>query len=40
VDAPLLFGKSPDDFGYDISVLEEDVDEFEEYSCRKVEHEG
>ncbi len=40
VDTLVLFGKSPDDFGYDISASEEDVDEFEEFFCRKAEHEG
>ena len=39
-DTLLLFGKSPDDFGYEVSTLREDVDEFEEFFCRKSDHEG
>lgn len=38
-DTLLLFGKSPDDFGYRVSVSKEDIDEFEDF-FGKNHHEG
>ena len=36
-DTLSLFGKNPDDFGYDYSVSEEDLDEFETFFNREVD---
>ena len=38
-DTFLLLGKSPDDFGYRVSVSKEDIDEFEDF-FGKNHHEG